>query len=306
MAENDRQLDQFYSSPNAVKQTLKVLQQNFNLDKAIFIEPSAGSGNFISGIKENFPNNKWLAFDLEPKQEYIIKQDFFKLNLAYNKNNITIGNPPFGYKSKLAIDFINKSFDFSDVVCFILPIQFRRYGVQKQIRKDVKLIYSSENLPDKSFIYLNKAYNVNCLIQIWIKDNKKIKNKRDLRIKTSPPNNHKDFKLFIYNNTEIARKYFDKKTYQWDFAIHRQGYYDYSIKITNPKNLKTNRQYLFVKYIDPKSKEIFEKIDFIKLSNTNTSVKGFSNTDLVKEYVRIKDSKLDKFKHFKQYLLNRF
>lgn len=293
MAERDRLLDQFYSSTDVVKQTLKVLKQKINLDNVIFIEPSAGCGNFINGIKEKFPNNKWLAFDLEPKQAYIKKQDFLELNLDYNENNITIGNPPFGHKAKLAIDFINKSFNYSDVVCFILPIQFRRYGVQKQIRKDVKLIYSSENLPDKSFIYLNKPYNVNCLIQIWIKDNKKFKTKRDLRIKNPVPNNHKDFKLFIYNNTEITRKYFDKEAYQWDFAIHRQGYYDYSIKITNPKKLKTNRQYLFVKYIDPKSKEIFEKIDFVKLSNTNTSVNGFSNTDLVKEYVRIKDSQSD-------------
>ena len=31
--------------------------------------------------------------------------------------------------------------DYSDIVCFILPIQFRRYNVHKRIREDAKLIY---------------------------------------------------------------------------------------------------------------------------------------------------------------------
>ena len=287
MKKKDRLLDQFYSSSKAVKQTLDILNKKIDIKNSIFVEPSAGTGNFIDGVKEIFPKNEWLAFDLEPKKDYIKQQNFLELELPYNKKYITIGNPPFGYKSDLAIEFINKALDYSDIVCFILPIQFRRYNVHKRIREDAKLIYSSDNLESKSFIYLDKPYNVNCLIQIWVKNNERFKTKKDLRIKTPPDNKHPDFQLFIYNNTEVTRKYFDKKKYQWDFAVHRQGYYDYSVKITNKKDLNPKRQYLFIRPGNPKVKEILEKIDFTKLSNTNTSVKGFSNTDLVAEYMKI-------------------
>ncbi|QBF34609.1 hypothetical protein EG856_01570 [Mycoplasmopsis phocirhinis] len=85
-----------------------------------------------------------------------------------------------------------------------------------------------------------------------------------------------------------GKKYFDKDKYQWDFAVVRQGYYNYDEKISNPELLISNRQYIFIKYIENCSKEILNKINFTKLSNTNTTIKGFSNTDLVAEYIRLK------------------
>ena len=102
------------------------------------------------------------------------------------------------------------------------------------------------------------------------------------------PNKHPDFLLYIHNNTTETLKYFDKKKYEWDFAVCRQGFYDYSRRITNPSELKSNVQYLFVKYVNPISKDVFKKIDFEKLSKTNTSILGYSNTDVVAEYIRIK------------------
>jgi predicted RNA methylase len=95
-----------------------------------------------------------------------LQKDFFELNLKYDNKNIVIGNPPFGYKAKLAIDFINKSLDFSDIVIFILPIQFRRWLTQKQVREDAKLLFELPKLEQNSFIYKDKPYNVNCLVQV--------------------------------------------------------------------------------------------------------------------------------------------
>ena len=52
--------------------------------------------------------------------------------------------------------------------------------------------------------------------------------------------------------------------------------------------MKERLEYLFVKFESEISKEIFNKIDFTKLSKVNTSVPGFSNTDLVAEYTKVK------------------
>lgn len=74
MKKKDRLLDQFYSSSKAVKQTLDILNKKIDIKNSIFVEPSAGTGNFIDGVKEIFPKNEWLAFDLEPKKDYIKQQ----------------------------------------------------------------------------------------------------------------------------------------------------------------------------------------------------------------------------------------
>ena len=53
-------------------------------------------------------------------------------------------------------------------------------------------------------------------------------------------------------------------------------------------------QYLFVKHNNEISKQIFKLIDFEKLSKSNTSIPGFSNTDVVQEYIRINKNKGEK------------
>jgi hypothetical protein len=82
----------------------------------------------------------------------------------------------------------------------ILPLQFNRFSVQKQISNDLKLIYSSSTLPKNSFLLDKKPYSVNCLIQMWVKKtNQEFCHFKDLRIKDAPVNKHSDFKTYIYN-----------------------------------------------------------------------------------------------------------
>lgn len=290
----NRNKEQFYTSVDCVNyvmdSALKFLNQNnINIsNKNVFIESAAGEGVFVNWLKQNkFKNIQ--AYDLEPKAEGIIQKDIHDLLIEYNQLNISIGNPPFAYKGELALYFLNKSLEFGDVVIFILPIQFNRWGIQKKIKENAKLIYSSKPLPKKSFIYKNKPYSVNCIFQIWVNDRPKFKNIPDLRIRVKPASKHPDFKAFIYNNTKTALKFFDKDLYKWDFAVVRQGYYDYTKKITNPNDLKPNRQYIFIKYLCPRAKEVFKHIDFKELAESNTSIKGFSNTDLVAKYNEVID-----------------
>jgi hypothetical protein len=65
-----------------------------------FLEPSAGCGNFL-----NYLNN-YIALDIKPEDDRIIKQDFLKWTTEQD-DLITIGNPPFGSRSKMAINFFN-------------------------------------------------------------------------------------------------------------------------------------------------------------------------------------------------------
>lgn len=284
-------LDQFYTNPLVsdilVKKTFELFPSILNSN---FLEPSAGTGNFVESLIQNgIPKKKIKALDLEPKYKesssvLIEKADYLKSEIKSN-NLIVIGNPPFGKRGDLALKFLNKSLSESNIVAMILPNIFNRYSVQSKVDPNAKLVYSQQ-LKEKSFILGDKSYGVKCVFQIWTK-NKATYNK-DLRIKEKPINKHDDFETWIHNNTKATLKYFDKKNYKWDFAVVRQGFYNYSEKITDPKKLIPNRQYFFVKYKNQLAKEIISQISFEQLSKTNTQVLGFSTTDFVKEYQLIK------------------
>lgn len=284
----DNNFDQFYTNPLITDELVKIIKDLFpsyfeNISTK-FIEPSAGSGNFlISLMKLGVKQKNLMAYDIDPKTSLCKKADYLKTFIKFNKNNLIIGNPPFGKKGLLALEFLNKSLSESNIVAMIFPKTFNRYSIQSKVQKNAKLIYSRE-LCENAFIVNDKEYCVKTVFQIWTCLDTFIENKR---IINKPPNIHDHFKTFIHNNTKNTLKYFDKEKYGWDFAVVRQGYYDYNEKIVDPKKLKKNRQYIFIKYINPISKFIFQKIDFTKLSHTNTQVLGFSTTDLVKEYEKI-------------------
>ena len=67
------------------------------------IEPSAGCGNFSLQI----PN--CIAYDIEPEHKSIIQKDFFELDLPYKEGRLIIGNPPYGHRSNLSLQFFKHS-----------------------------------------------------------------------------------------------------------------------------------------------------------------------------------------------------
>jgi hypothetical protein len=292
---DNKKLDKFYTNADIVDRVIDYLMKLFadnklDITKYSFLEPCAGGGAFLNGIEKALPKAKYVSFDIAPEDPRIEKADFLTKEHHFNSNLISIGNPPFGYKGDLACAFINTCSEWGPIVVFVLPIQFRRFNIQKHVYPNLKLIYSSEDLPKNSFNFEGKKYNVNCLFQIWVdKFSGLFENYEDLRLLKPLPNKHEDFKLFIHNNTMETLKYFDKEKYQWDFAVARQGFYDYSKRITNPEELQRHVQYLFVKYINPVSKTVFDHIDFEKLSHVNTAILGYSNTDVVAEYIRVKN-----------------
>jgi len=136
----------------------------------IILEPSAGNGSFITGIK--LLSNNFRFFDLEPDNNEIIKQDYLNYDHSSIKENFNkihiIGNPPFGRQSSLAIKFIKKSCEFCDSVSFILPKSFKKDSLKKTFPLNFHLIFEID-LPEKSFLVDGVEHNVPCIFQIWEK-----------------------------------------------------------------------------------------------------------------------------------------
>lgn len=166
-------IDKYYTNPSTVNLCIEFIKNNIVIDdNDLIIEPSAGNGAFIAGIKSLVYNT--LFYDIEPDNEEIIKQDFLTLDIretglygTQNKIHI-VGNPPFGRQSSLAIQFIKKSCEFADSISFILPKSFKKDSLIKKVPLNFHRIFEVD-LPDNSFIVNGDAHNVPCIFQIWAK-----------------------------------------------------------------------------------------------------------------------------------------
>ena len=171
----DNLLDQYFTKDFIAKNLYKKAQSLIskyekNINEFHWIEPSAGDGVFFKLL----PKNKRLGIDINPLNNEIIKQDYLKYDLPKNKKNIVIGNPPFGHRGVMALNFINHSQN-ADYVCFILPMFFdsKGKGSVKYRVKGFNLIHT-EMLPKNSFYTPknNKDVDIKCIFQIWSKNHK--------------------------------------------------------------------------------------------------------------------------------------
>ncbi len=230
-----KNLDAFYTHPKIARFCLDLLKDLINQNLGLglnafhFLEPSAGSGSFVGALK-GLGIADCLALDIAPKAQGIQKKDYLLELIEFNKKRIIIGNPPFGHRGKLALDFLNKSLNEAPIVAFILPNLFKRYSIQKHIDKRAKLVLNAD-LEKNAFIFNERPYDVKCVFQIYMHKNIAL-NLKDERIIAPPKIRHNDFITYIHNNTPHTLKYFNKEKYQWDFAVVRQGFYDYNEKIT--------------------------------------------------------------------------
>ena len=110
------------------------------------------------------------SYDIDPKQNYIVKQDFFELDISkfINCDNKihSIGNPPFGRQSSLAKKFIKKCCLFSDTISFILPKSFRKESYQGAFSLNFHLV-KEYDINENSFLINGTIHHVPCIFQIW-------------------------------------------------------------------------------------------------------------------------------------------
>lgn len=283
--------DQFYTKPQVAKHCFEKLQKvaanlGVDVDKYIFVEPSAGCGCFYQLL----PRERRIGIDIDPKEIIGIEnKGIIKFNyLAWypediEKKYVVIGNPPFGHRSKRAIDFFNHSSEIADIISFIVPHQFQKYSVQSKLVdhfnlvKEYKLKESSFYTPDE------KDFNVRCVFQIWAKNS--ITNK-NIRLLTPPPINHPDFEMYQYNNTPQALKAFNEK---WDFAVPRQGYENYARRETSVEKCEKKKQWILFKANSEQILKRLRNMDFVKIAKKNTVVYGFGKADVVSEYKKLYD-----------------
>ena len=251
-------IDKYYTKDIIVDLCLNYVKTNIKInDTDLIIEPSAGNGAFINGIKSL--TNNYIFYDIEPENDEIIKQDYLLYDYSKYKNNIIhiIGNPPFGRQSSTVIKFIKKSCLFCNSLSFILPKSFKKDSLKNKFPLKYHLIFEID-LPDKSFLVNENEYDVPCIFQIW---EKKIYN----RIKTQI--------------LEPISYIFVKKTDNPDISFRRVGVNAGKIDINiEDKNIQSH---YFIKFLNNKSIndniEIISKISFdfnntLECSNLKTKV----------------------------------
>ena len=199
--------DQFYTKEDCSIICLTNLKNFIDINNFdIVIEPSAGTGSFNKAFRNVFPNyqGKFISYDIDPKADDIIKQDYLKLDISEFKDEkiLVIGNPPFGQNSKLAKLFIKKSCEYANIIAFILSSSFKK----DTMNNCFDLFFHKEQefeISEDSFIVDDKIHNVDCIFQIWKKKETKRKTKKK-----------------IYKSTKF--KYVkDKK--EADFVLRRVG-----------------------------------------------------------------------------------
>lgn len=278
-----KNLDKFYTKMKISRYLIGLSSEVLELDLKTYptLEPSAGGGAFSSQL------DNCIAYDIVPELDGIIQQDFLvDFPIPNVENRISIGNPPFGKKGKLALEFLNKCGKLSRAVCFILPSTFRRWSVQNRIDKELRLV-CDKDLPLDSFEFNGKTYSLNCIFQIWTREMRQ--DLPDLRIVTRPQISHPDLQIWQYNGTEENRKYLNEN---WDVAVYRQGYKDYSRVFTRETDfdevkdiiMNTRIQMMLIKFNNEQAREIFGKMDLVKLSRNNLSTPGFGKADFIAEY----------------------
>ena len=278
-------LDKFYTQDIVAETCLKFLHSQLTIpNNARFLEPSAGAGAFL-----NYLNN-YIALDIMPEDTRIQQANFLTYDSEFT-NFITVGNPPFGSRSDMAIEFFNKAAQISDVIAFIVPVSFMKWSVQKNLSHEFAL-HSFLYLEPESFTANGIPYSVRTLFQIWVKKESQYDTGIDLRLKKQPATSHEDFEIWQYNATPDAVKYIDE---DWKYALYRQGYHDYSRIFTrNDYNYirgkmtgEHKQQFFFIKPLNEKAEQIILSMDFNALAERNTATPGFGKGDFVSYYLEL-------------------
>lgn len=257
-------MDQFYTKPKVAKKCVKLFKETVSIcDADIIIEPSAGTGSFMKPI--NTLVGKHIFYDIDPKKDGIIRQDFLEVDTKFDTKDgkiHMIGNPPFGKQSSLAKKFIKKACEFCDTISFILPKSFKKESMNKCFEKHFHWIVNMD-LPDNSFIKDGEECSVLTCFQIWIRTSKVRKLSKPLK-----PNGYK----------------FVEKT-EADVSFRRVGFYAGN---TEKDCEKSSQSHYFIKFNSGDVDEIIKKMNEFVFERDNTvGARSISKQELIKKLNQI-------------------
>jgi predicted RNA methylase len=228
--------DKYYTKDIVAKLCLDLVKKYIQINAGdLIVEPSAGNGSFIPGIKSITNNFKF--YDIEPDNHEITKQDYLLYEHDTIENSCSkthvIGNPPFGRQSSLAIKFIKKSCEFCDTVAFVLPKSFKKDSLKKAFPLNFHIV-AEIDLPEKAFLVNGVEHDVPCIFQIW----KKQTTNRTVNKKLEPVN-------FMFvgqtENPDISFRRVGVKAGTIDKKIHEKSIQShYFIKFTNGDSTTNN------------------------------------------------------------------
>lgn len=168
--------DQFFTNKDIAEYCIdKLLKTIENIEEYVFIEPSAGNGDFYDLLPE--PK---IGIDKYPLRGDFIKEDFLQFSIE-KKKYIVVGNPPFGKRGWLALSFLWKAEAIgAEYIGMILPMSFQSEGKgNPKDRVENMILIHSEVLPKNSFHTPDgKLFHINSLFQIWKRGNKEVERKR--------------------------------------------------------------------------------------------------------------------------------
>ena len=253
------ELDQYYTRPEVAQLCYKIFLDYLNLGKVKYdyiIEPSAGNGSFLNLFKSS-----GIGIDLDPKSDGILKMNFFEYKPSPVYEYVTLGNPPFGKNSTLAVKFFNRAAEFSNAIGFIVPKTFKKVSIHNKLNANFELKFS-QDLEKDSFILNGDFYNVPTCFQIWVKT----ENRREL-VKCE----------YTLNFCEFTTKS------QANFAVRRVG--GTAGKVTKDVNECSESTHYFFKIINngnlEKLIELISSADFSKIVCNTAGVKSLSKLEFV-------------------------
>lgn len=165
--ENAKKFDKFFTLPEVAKSCINFIKNTVNTRGiSLWIEPSAGAGAFL----DQLPLNS-IGLDIDPHSgegNRIQKTDFLDWEYPDQKNIITVGNPPFGKNSALAVRFFNHAAKSSSIIAFIVPKTFKKDSLKNRLDDNFHLI-GELPIASNSFTFLEQIYDVPCVFQVWEK-----------------------------------------------------------------------------------------------------------------------------------------
>ncbi len=267
-------LSKYYTRPEVAQECTMLFDQYIGPDTLI-IEPSAGAGAFL-----DVAHGPILGYDVAPDHPRVAARDFIRDGLSPALADLDdialLGNPPFGRRSSLAIEFVNRGLQQAGTVGFILPASFRRWDTQRKINRRARLVLDHA-LPDEAFSFIGRPYSLRSTFQVWtVRDEFP-----DLRLREAPAVSHPDFQITEYcPQSPSALRHLDGP---WDFAVRFSGSCDYR-RVYAAAQCDPRCQWMMFNAKDEAALLRLLRIDFTALSRSRSIIPGFSRSDVVACY----------------------
>jgi hypothetical protein len=161
-------LDQYYTRPEVAQQCWDFLHSAPPLPALrgkTYLEPAVGTGAFYNLMPPSRRIGVELEFEAGLLWPEVAGQDFLTF-CPTQTGVITVGNPPFGRNSALAVRFFNHAAAFSTVIAFVVAKSFKKQSMQRRLCSHFHLIREFD-LPPHSFIKEGLPHNVPCCFQVW-------------------------------------------------------------------------------------------------------------------------------------------